>query len=130
MGDFRVRDDFKDENPYNMKYLNTFQDQRDVLEVFYNKLLVKTPVIGTLLSAGFYTWMLLILAVYTFLSKEKKYLIIYAALLSITLVCIASPYFSIRYMLSIVYSMPILICNSIYIYKSKRRVKRKPKTKE
>lgn len=119
VGEFRIRDDFKQENPYNMKCLETFQNNRYDLEAFFNVLETQVPLIGTLLSAGFYTWMLLILSLYILLSKDKKYIIANIALISIVLVCLASPYFAIRYMLCVVYCLPILLCNCIYVYKNK-----------
>lgn len=127
VGDFRIREDFIEENPYNMKYLKLFQSERNILEKIYNDLLLKLPFIGTLLSAGFYTWILLALTVFVFMSKKYRYLIVYMSLISILLVCVASPYFSIRYMYSFVYCIPILICNVIYIYKNseKKTVKKK-----
>lgn len=109
-------EDFVKENPLDMKYIKTFQNERNVVEEVF-KLMMKAPITGTLLSAGFNNWMLLILAIYTLLSKHKKFIIPYLGLISILLVCIASPYFAIRYMLSVVYCMPVLIALSIYISK-------------
>lgn len=116
VGYFKSPDEFIEENPLSMKHLEDFQNVRNVLEEFY-RIILKAPILGTLISGGFYNWMLLILALYTLLSKNKKFIIVYVALISILLVCIASPYFAIRYMLSIAYCFPILIMLSIYILK-------------
>lgn len=119
VGYFESEKWFVERNPLNMEDLQLLQNQRNVLKEYY-KIYLKLPVIGTLLSAGFYSWLLVALTVYTILSNEKKYVIIYLALISILLVCIASPYFAIRYMLSIVYCMPILIILNIYLSKKEK----------
>lgn len=127
VGYFNIREDFVEENPYDMKYLNKFKGERKVLHNIYNHIIVRIPVIGTILTSGFYTWLLLIMSVYIFTSKKKEFIIPILSLLTITLVCIASPYFSMRYMYSIVYSMPILICTTIYLYKENKILKKKRK---
>ena len=94
------------------------QPARDALEKAYNSIL-QAPVTGTILSPGFYNIMFLVLGVYTlFIKKQKKYTSIYMVMFSMLLICIASPYVAIRYMLVTVYALPTLITTSIYINKN------------
>lgn len=113
VGYFGFPKNFVKDNPINMKFFRIFQNARNKLQNFYN-LQRKMPVIGTLLTPGFYNWMLLLLSLYNIRNKKiKKWLTVYCALISILLVCIASPYLAIRYMLTIVYSIPIMFIISV-----------------
>lgn len=123
VGYFKYPDNYWErEERTNMQHVNDFQKQRDVMEDA-SRLLLKAPMTGTLLSAGFSSWLLLTLALFTLYSKDKRFIIIYFALISILLVCIAAPYFAIRYMLSIVYSLPILVVLSIYLSRKDKEIK-------
>ena len=120
IGYFKTQEEFVQENPLEMNYLSNFQNIRNILEEG-SKTVMKAPITGTIVSPGFCNWILLILALYTLLPKNKKYIIVYAALISILFVCIASPYFAMRYMLSTAYCLPILFMLSIYIAKENKQ---------
>lgn len=123
VGYFKYPDNYWErEDRANMEHVNDFQKQRNIMEDA-SRLLLKAPATGTLLSAGFASWMLLTFGLYTLYSRDKRFIIVYFALLSILLVCIAAPYFAIRYMLSIVYSLPILMILSIYLARNNKKEK-------
>ena len=104
----------------NIKHSEDLQSFRDINEEFA-RIIMKMPFIGTLISAGFYNWILLILILYVALSKNKKIIVPYIALFSLVLVCFAAPYFAIRYVLSIVYSLPVLLSSCLWISKEENQ---------
>lgn len=78
------------------------------------------PIVGFLSNIGFNSWLLMIMGVYLFVNKKKKYLIPLLPLYATLLICVASPantYF--RYTMPYVFAMPFLVIMFIYIIKGK-----------
>ena len=83
------------------------------------------PIIGAIVSIGICTWICMLLWAFIMRSKQYKYLIYLTPVLSLILVCIASPvntYF--RYTLGYTFAIPILIAIYLWIvneYKNERK---------
>ena len=85
---------------------------------YFNSVLSNTPIIGLLFRVAFYDWVLLISCAYIIYKKKYKNLIPLIPLLSVLLVCLASPLNgSMRYILPIVFSIPICI---VMVYFTKK----------
>lgn len=80
---------------------------RKVLE-HSNYLAQKLPVMGMFMSAGFYTYILLVLFVYMFSVRKRREIIFLVPLFCVVLICIASPVNAyLRYMMPVMASMPM-----------------------
>lgn len=87
------------------------------------KLLEETPIISLVINIGFNTWLILGMVTYLLYKKKYKYIVCFTPILSILLVCCASPvnaYF--RYAMPYLFAMPLLI--SIFLNIFQKEVKK------
>ena len=80
----------------------------------------KAPILFLFNNVAFYDWFLIISCIYVMKKKKFKYLIPLAPSLAVLLVCLASPINgSFRYILPIVYSLPLIFTVDYLVYKEK-----------
>ena len=80
----------------------------------------KAPILFLFNHVAFYDWFLIISCIYVMKKKKYKYLIPLAPSLAVLLVCLASPINgSFRYILPIVYSLPLIFTVDYLVYKEK-----------
>ncbi len=82
------------------------------------------PIIGSIVSIGFCTWLCMLMWVFIMREKKYKYLIYLTPVVSLILVCVASPvntYF--RYTLGYTFAIPILIAIYLWILNKKEEMK-------
>lgn len=104
----------EDTGKFNYHY-NSLKPLRDILSG-YGKIFPYIPILGIIVSIGFCTWICMITFGFILKIKEYKYLIYLTPVISLVLVCIASPvntYF--RYALGYVFAMPMIISILLYI---------------
>lgn len=90
------------------------------VRTFYT-VITRVPIINLLFVFGFYTWLLLLLLFKIIIDKKIKLIVPFIPSLVIFLFCFISPIDGLwRYIYPIIYSMPLLICYYIYIYKDKK----------
>lgn len=100
--------------PYHYNNLDTW---RNIL-YYYGSAFPYIPVIGLLVNIGFATWLWMLIFTYIIKLKKYKYLIIICPVISLILVCFASPvntYF--RYTLGFVFSIPLIMAIFINLLK-------------
>ena len=91
----------------NIKAPEIFTNLRRTITAFI-KLYYKLPFFVN--QVAYYDWLLVLSCVYAFLKKKSKYIIPLTPLLATLLTCLASPVNgSFRYILSIVFSTPIIV---------------------
>ena len=94
---------------FDIKEQVIFKEQKQKLD-YFNSILSNIPIIGLIFRVAFYDWVLLISCAYIIYKKKYKNLIPLIPLLSVLLVCLASPLNgSMRYILPIVFSIPMCI---------------------
>ena len=92
----------------NLNALSEYKDHRTITDV-HNDILAKFPFTFLFTHVAFYDWALIFSCIYVIAKKKYKYIIPLLPLLSVLLVCIASPINgSFRYILPIVFSIPII----------------------
>ena len=102
---------------FEIKRLKSMEGPRQNLD-YILRILSNIPIIGLIFRVAFYSWCLIISCIYILYKKKYKYLIVMAPLISILLICLASPLNgSMRYILPIVYSVPICIAVNYLVYK-------------
>lgn len=103
-----------------------FKENRETI-VMYNEILAKIPFTSLFLHVAFYDWFLIFSCLYIIIQKKYKYLIPMLPLLSVLLVCLASPINgSFRYILPIVFSIPVILLIDYFVYiesKNKKIIK-------
>lgn len=101
---------------FNILAKSEYKDQRKILHQI-NLLLAKIPMTCLLNHVAFYDWFLIFSGIYIIKKKKYRYLIPLTPLLSVLLVCIASPINgSFRYILPIVFSLPIIFTVDYFVY--------------
>ena len=85
---------------------------------YFLEILQELPFIGLIFKVAFYDWILILSTCYVVYKKKYKYLIPLMALLSVLLVCLASPINgSMRYILPILFSFPVILSIDYLVYK-------------
>lgn len=108
-------------------HYNSLKDTRNVLSGYAN-VFPYLPVIGSLVSIGFATWIMMYLFALLLKFKKYDYLIMFTPVISLILVCIASPvntYF--RYTLGYTMAIPLLFVLTITVIKNKDKRKKEVK---
>lgn len=103
----------KETGQFNYSY-NGLKTFRNLLSGYAN-IFPYIPIFGSIVSIGFCTWICMLIFGFILKLKQYKYLIYLTPVISLILVCIASPvntYF--RYTLGYVFAIPIII--SIFLY--------------
>lgn len=77
--------------------------------------LIRLPILGMLVSSGFYMWLLFILFGFRFLKNRKGSIIPYIPILIYILILIAGPRYLTRYALILFYTIPFLIATELSI---------------
>lgn len=127
MEDFNLGLDSRVALKFHINNIEKYQNTR-INFLYIIKILSKTPIIGIFFHVACYTWFLLISCAYIIYKKNYKYLIPLSPLLSVLLVCLASPLNgSIRYTLPIIFSLPTCIIVTYITYKESK-IKNIPKT--
>lgn len=107
-------------------HYNKLKDLRKGLSS-YASVFPYIPGIGSLVSIGFCTWLCMMMFAFLIKAQKYKYLIYFTPVISLILVCIASPvntYF--RYTLGYTFAIPILISLTLnVINESKKEGKKK-----
>lgn len=87
------------------------------------QVLFRIPIIGILFRVAFYDWFLILSCVWVIYKKNYKYLIPLFALVSVLLVCLASPINgSMRYILPILFSLPAMVMVDYLVYIEDKKV--------
>lgn len=87
----------------------------------YGRCYLHIPIIGLIVNIGFSCWVILSLLIYVLYEKKYRYLPVFAPLLTLILICVASPvntYF--RYAMPYIFTLPILICMVRFILKENK----------
>ena len=99
-----------------------FYDVKDKIGTFM-QILFRIPIIGILFRVAFYDWFLIFSCIWVIYKKNYKYLIPLLALISVLLVCLASPINgSMRYILPILFSLPAIIMIDYLVYIEDKKV--------
>lgn len=90
----------------------SYNNKKESRKIINNllKLLENTPIISLFVNIGFNTWIILASVAFLIYKRKYRYLIVYMPVLSILLVCLASPvnaYF--RYAMPYLFAMPLSI---------------------
>ncbi|MBE6158158.1 MAG: hypothetical protein E7160_05150 [Firmicutes bacterium] len=110
--DYVVTEEFSDIHP--VYEFDGYKARFDNLFIILNKI----PIFGLLFKVAFYDFILLMSVIYVIYKKKYKYLIPLMALLSVLLVCLASPLNgAMRYILPIFFSAPIILSIDYLVYK-------------
>lgn len=105
-------------NTFNYSY-NNLKTSRNVLSS-YALAFPYIPIIGVIVNIGFNVWLYMFMFIVLLKDKKYKYLIYLAPVISLVLVCIASPantYF--RYAMPYIFAMPVMIAIFIDIINKK-----------
>ena len=95
-----------------------YKDARQISHQI-NQIQASFPFLWFFNHVAFYDWFLIFSFLYIIRKKQYKYLIPLAPLLSVLLVCLASPVNgSFRYILPIVFSVPIILTIDYFVYKN------------
>ncbi len=100
---------------------NSLKGLRNTLSGYAN-VFPYIPGIGSLVSIGFNTWICMALFAFIIKAKRYKYLIYFTPVISLILVCIASPvntYF--RYTLGYTMAIPILIALTLWVINDSKK---------
>lgn len=101
----------------NISAVESFKDDRSILHTI-NQILAKLPIVSLFNHVAFYDWFLIFSCLYIIKKKRYRYLIALAPLLSVLLVCLASPINgSFRYILPIVFAVPIIFTVDYFTFK-------------
>ncbi len=121
MKDINLGIDTRVASKFSISNIEKFQKIR--LNIFYLvEILGKLPIIGLFFHVACYNWILIISCSYIIIKKKYKYLIPLAPLLSVLLVCLASPLNgSIRYALPIIFSIPTCIIVNYLAFKENEK---------
>lgn len=111
-----------DTNKFDYHY-NSLKSLRTVLSN-YGLIFPDIPILGIIVNIGFSTWICMLIFAFILELKKYKYLIYLTPVISLVLVCIASPvntYF--RYTLGYVFAIPIIISIFLYIVNERKSSK-------
>ena len=111
-----------DTNKFDYHY-NSLKSLRTVLSN-YGVIFPDIPILGIIVNIGFSTWICMLIFAFILELKKYKYLIYLTPVISLVLVCIASPvntYF--RYTLGYVFAIPIIISIFLYIVNERKSSK-------
>jgi hypothetical protein len=109
----------------NIKSVDKYKDYRNV-SYKINKIASSLPFFCFFNHVAFYDWFLIFTSLYIIKKKNYKYLIPLFPLISVLLVCLASPINgSFRYILPIVFSIPILLTIIYFTYKEDKKYTQK-----
>lgn len=107
----------------NIHSKDEYKDARYISQKI-NQVLAKLPITSLFNHVAFYDWLLIFATIYVFTKKNYKYLIPLMPLHSVLLVCLASPINgSFRYIMPIVFSVPIIITIVYFSYKEDQKIK-------
>ena len=80
-----------------------------------NGLIACSPVLSLISSLGMHAWLMLIGIVFFIIEKRKECLCFYTPVIVNTLVCLLAPKVAVRYGLSLLFSMPIILVVTISV---------------
>ena len=107
----------------NIHSLKKYDENRKISYAI-NRTIAKLPFTSLFTHVAFYDWFLIFSCFYIIKTKKYKYLIPLAPLLSVLLVCLASPVNgSFRYILPIVFATPMILTIDYFAYKEKGNYK-------
>lgn len=90
------------------------------LQTLYVATSLMLPILGMTSNIAFYNILLIFLMIFALKHKIGKVILLMIPLLMGDLIIVAAPYVSPRYMLPIMYSMPLVL--ALYIYERKQKV--------
>lgn len=108
---------------FNYSYVDEFRSAREFINSLVETI-KKLPGISFVINIGLNVWLLMIMFSYFIYIKKTRYIIFLMPLLSILLVCIASPvnaYF--RYSIAFIFSMPLVVSVFVDTIKNNKQIK-------
>lgn len=108
---------------FNYSYIDKFEGAREFINSLV-EIIKKIPGISFIINIALNVWLIMIMFGYYIYIKKTKYIIFLMPLLSILLVCIASPvnaYF--RYSIAFIFSMPLTVSVFIDTINNKKKTK-------
>ena len=102
---------------FNLVHLEKFSDARYVYELIL-EIIIELPFFGIFNRVAFYDWFLIFSAIYIISKKKYEYLVPLISLFAILSSCLISPVNgSFRYILSIVFSTPLILGMDYLVFK-------------
>ena len=105
---------------FNYHYIDNFKNLRDIMSALI-EINQKLPLISWIVNIGLNVWAIMLIFVYLIYAKRYKYIIYLLPIISIILVCLASPVNAyMRYSIPFIFAMPITIAFFINILNNKK----------